>query len=220
MIRPGFLFSALEPSRANLPASMKHHAPAADRNKDCILDVLRPLLPDAAFVVTIAEGSGQHVVHFATHLPHVTFQPTDVDPEAIFSIEAYRAQVECPNVRPAMQLDAAASLWPIQHASAITCINMIHISPWSSTEGLFQGAARLLAPGGFLLTYGPYRFSGVFHAPSNQAFDESLRSRNPAWGVRDIDDLMSLAASVDLGHEATIAMPANNHCVVFRKSLL
>lgn len=134
---------------------MKLHAPAADRNKQPILDVLRPLLPKPALVITIAEGSGQHVVHFAQYLPHVTFQPTDRDPDALASIGAHRAEAALANIRPAMTLDAADSTWPIEYADAVVCINMIHISPWSASEGLFRGASRVLRPEGFLLTYGP-----------------------------------------------------------------
>lgn len=197
---------------------MKRHAPAADRNKDPILGVIREFLLGPAFVVTIAEGSGQHVVHFAKHLPQVTFLPTDGDPEALASIDAYVKEAECTNVRPAQVLDVTADKWPVERAGLITCINMIHISPWSATEGLFRGASRLLPPGGFLITYGPYRFSGDFGAPSNQAFDESLRSRNAEWGVRDVDDLEKVAASFGMALEGTMPMPANNHCLVFNKS--
>ncbi len=197
---------------------MKRHAPAADRNKDAILGVIREFLTEPAFVVTIAEGSGQHVVHFAKHLPHVTFLPTDGDADALASIDAHVKEAGCTNVRPAQVLDATADKWPIERADLILCINMIHISPWSATEGLFQGAARILPPGGFLITYGPYRFSGDFGAPRNKAFDESLRSRNAEWGVRDVDELELVAAAAGMVIEGTMPMPANNHCLVFNKS--
>jgi SAM-dependent methyltransferase len=196
---------------------MKHHAPAADRNKGPILGVLREFLVEPAFVLTIAEGSGQHVVHFAKHLPHVTFLPTDGDPDALASIAAYLDEAHCTNIRPPKLLDAASDEWPVERADLIVCINMIHISPWATTQGLFRGAARILPPGGFLITYGPYRFSGEFHAPSNKAFDESLRSRNPEWGVRDVDDLVEAAESAGMMIEGTVPLPANNHCLVFYK---
>jgi SAM-dependent methyltransferase len=196
---------------------MKRHAPAADRNRTPILDVLRPLLPDDTLVLEIASGSGQHVTHFAAALPRVTFQPTDADPSAVASIEAYRAEAGLPNVLPPLRLDASSLSWPVLRADAIVCINMIHISPFACTEGLFAGANRVLPPGGLLYLYGPYRFSGSFTAPSNEAFDESLRAQNPTWGVRDLDDLVWLGNEVGLDHEATIPMPANNHSLIFRK---
>jgi SAM-dependent methyltransferase len=196
---------------------MKHHAPAAERNKGPILNVLREFLTEPAFVLTIAEGSGQHVVHFAKHLPHVTFQPTDLEPDALASITAYVEEARCTNVLPAKLLNASSDAWPVDRADLITCINMIHISPWSATEGLFRGAARILPPDGFLITYGPYRFSGEFTAPSNKEFDASLRARNPEWGVRDVDDLENLATSVGMAMEGSMPLPANNHCLVFYK---
>lgn len=196
---------------------MKHHAPAAERNKGPILEVLREFLTEPALVVTIAEGSGQHVVHFAKHLPHVTFQPTDLGPEALASINAYIEEAQCKNVLPAKLLDASSDIWPVDRADLIVCINMIHISPWTATQGLFRGAARILPPEGYLITYGPYRFSGEFTAPSNNEFDESLRARNAEWGVRDVDDLENLAASVGMELEGTVPLPANNHCLIFNK---
>jgi hypothetical protein len=196
-------------------AKTKHHAPAAERNKDPILGVLRELCSETKFVLTIAEGSGQHVVHFARHLPHVTFQPTDLEQSAPASIAAYVEESACPNVSPPLLLNAADPDWPVKQADGIYCINMIHISPWSATEGLFRGASRILSPNGFLMTYGPYRFSGAFTAPSNAEFDASLKSRNPEWGVRDVDDLKNLALSVGMELRQTVALPANNHCLVF-----
>lgn len=198
-------------------AKTKHHAPAAERNKDPILGVLRELCSETKFVLTIAEGSGQHVVHFAQHLPHVTFQPTDLEQNALTSITAYVEENACVNVRPALPLNAADHDWPVKQADGMYCINMIHISPWSATEGLFRGASRILSPNGFLMTYGPYRFSGAFTAPSNAEFDASLKSRNAEWGVRDVDDLKSLATSVGMELRQTVALPANNHCLVFVK---
>lgn len=202
---------------AGMGSRMKRHAPAADRNKEPILGILREFLTSPAFVLTIAEGSGQHVVHFAKHLPHVTFQPTDVEPGALASIAAYVAEEKLTNVRPPVHLDALSEVWPVESADLVTCINMIHISPWAATEGLFRGAARILGPEGYLITYGPYRFSGKFTAPSNKEFDESLRARDASWGVRDVDDLRKLADSCGLMLEGTMPMPANNHCLVFAK---
>lgn len=197
---------------------MKRHAPAADRNKGPILDVLRTLVHDGALVLEIASGTGQHVAHFAAHLPRVTFQPTDVDPDALTSVSAHIAEANLTNVRPPAVLDTRSTQWPLVHADRIVCCNMIHIAPWAACEGLFQGAARSLPAGGVMLTYGPYRFSGAFTAPSNADFDASLRARDPAWGVRDVDDLDALGEQMGLSREATVAMPANNHCLIWRKA--
>lgn len=197
----------------------KHHAPAAERNKDPILGVLRELCSEPKFVLTIAEGSGQHVVHFAKHLPHITFQPTDMEPSALGSIAAYLEESGCQNIREPISLDASVEDWPVKHADGIYCINMIHISPWKATVGLFQAAAHILPTHGFLMTYGPYRFSGAFTAPSNQEFDASLKARNPEWGVRDVDDLTKLAKSVGMELRQTVSLPANNHCLVFGKTI-
>jgi len=197
---------------------MKRRAPAAERNREPILDVLRRVLPDGAFTLEIASGSGQHVAHFAASLPGVTFQPTDPDPAALASIDAYRAELALPNLLAPIRLDAAEDTWPVARADAIVCINMIHIAPFRACEGLFRGAARILPAGGVLFTYGPYRFSGAYTAPSNEAFDASLREMDPSYGVRDLDDLKRLAQQSGFVHEETVPMPANNHSLVFRRT--
>lgn len=194
---------------------MKLHAPSAHRNREPILDVLRPRLARGAFVVEIASGSGEHAVFLARELPHVTWQPTDTDAAALASIEAHRAEANLPNLLAPVGLDASRDAWPIARADAIVCINMLHISPWRAAVGLFRGAARTLSNDGALFTYGPYRFSGAFTAESNREFDASLRARDPAWGVRDVDDLDALAGELGLARAETIAMPANNHVLVY-----
>lgn len=197
---------------------MKRHAPAADRNRQPILAVLAPLLCDGALVLEVASGSGQHAAFFARSLPAVTFQPSDADPEALASIGAYVAEEALPNLRPPLSLDASSDAWSLARADAIVCINMIHIAPWSACEGLVRGAARLLDAGGVLFLYGPYRIDGGFEAPSNHAFDASLRARDPAWGVRDLEAVTALAEAHGFAREAVVPMPANNHSLVFRKS--
>jgi SAM-dependent methyltransferase len=134
----------------------------------------------------------------------------------VASIAAWRAEAGLANLSPPIALDAAAAAWPIERADAIVCINMVHIAPWAAALGLFAGAARRLAPGGLVLLYGPYRFAGAFTAASNAEFDRSLRARDPAWGVRDVDDLVAAARPHGLALRETIAMPANNHALVFR----
>ena len=195
---------------------MKLDAPATRRNCGPILDVLRPLLPPGAVVLEVASGTGQHAAFFARALPEVTWHPSALEPEHLASIEAWRAESEAPNLRPAVALDAEADAWPLPRADAVVCINMVHIAPWSATEGLVRGAARVLGAGGLLYLYGPYRLQGEPTAPSNVDFDASLRARDPRWGVRELTDVTALAASAGFTVEAVVAMPANNHSVVLR----
>lgn len=192
-------------------------APAVARNRDPILGVLREVLPGAGTVLEIASGSGEHAVHFAAALPHLVWQPSDPDVLARGSIAAHAAAAGLANLLPPLELDASERVWPVTRADAIVTINMIHISPWRSTQGLMAGAARLLAPGAPLYLYGPYRQHGQHTAPSNAAFDESLKARNPEWGVRNLDEVVALAAGHGLTLQRTVAMPANNLSVIFRR---
>jgi hypothetical protein len=195
----------------------RQHAPAAARNRDPILAVLRGVLPETGTVLEIASGSGEHILLFAGSLPGLTFQPSDPNPEARQSIAAWAAESGLANLRPPLALDAAAPPWPIAAANAVLCINMIHISPWAATEGLLRGAAAILPPGAPLYLYGPYRRAGVPTAPSNEEFDRSLRDRNPDWGLRDLEAVATLAAAAGFGPPAVTEMPANNLSVVFRR---
>lgn len=190
-------------------------APSAARNRDAILDVLRSVLPAGGLVLEVASGSGEHVLHFAAALPALAFQPSDPDGDARTSIDAWAAGAA--NIRPALALDATATPWPIAAADAVLCINMIHIAPWAATEGLMRGAAALLPEGGPLVLYGPYRRGGQHTAPSNAAFDDDLRGRNPTWGVRDLEAVAACAADHGFGPPAVTEMPANNLTVVFRR---
>lgn len=200
--------------------AVKRHAPATERNRDPILAVLRDELPARGVVLEIASGTGQHAVHFARALPQLTWQPSDLDDDARRSIEAWREEAGLPNLAPPLVLDvtAAPAAWPVAAADAIVCANMVHIAPWQASLGLLDGAAHLLAPGAPLITYGPYRFEGRFTAPSNQAFDASLRARDPAWGVRDLGELAREAARRGLLLASIRALPANNHVVVYRRA--
>ncbi len=195
----------------------RHHAPATLRNRDPILDVLRGVLPTTGLVLEIASGSGEHVLHFAQNLPGLTFQPSDPSPAALASISAWMASVDLPNIRAPMALDAATWPWPVTAADAFVCINMIHISPWASTEGLMRGAAALLQPGAPLYLYGPYRRAGVATASSNEAFDLDLKARNPAWGLRDLAEVAALAGREGFSGPEVTEMPSNNLSVVFRR---
>lgn len=191
-------------------------APAVARNREPILAVLRRILPAQGTVLEIASGSGEHAVHFAAALPHLVWQPADLDPDALRSIAAYRAAARLPNLLPPLALDAASPDWPVTHADAVVSINMIHIAPWSAAQGLMAGAERILAAGDVLYLYGPFKEDGQHTAPSNAAFDSNLRQRNPQWGVRDVGDVCNLAQQHGLALVERVTMPANNLSLVFR----
>lgn len=197
-------------------AERRRHSPAAERNRDPILNALRPYLPAEGLVLEIASGSGQHAGHFAPALPDgVRWQPSDPDPEARASVAAWCGSVA--NIAlPALALDVTTSDW--HHALGagrvrlIVCINMIHIAPWAAAEGLLRGAAALDAP---VFLYGPFKRGGRHTSPSNAAFDASLRAQDPAWGVRDLDDVAALARSAGFVAPSATEMPANNLSVYF-----
>ena len=195
----------------------RRSAPHVARNAEPIAAVLREILPERGLVLEIASGTGEHVLHFARSFPTLEWQPSDPDPVALRSIEAWRAGAALPNLRPPLQLDAAAAHWPVDRADAVVCINMVHISPWAATVGLMRGAGRLLASGAPLVLYGAYRRAGVPTALSNEAFDRSLKARNPEWGLRDLETVVGEAEGEGLRLEAVHEMPANNLTVVFRK---
>jgi cyclopropane fatty-acyl-phospholipid synthase-like methyltransferase len=197
---------------------MRLRFPATARNRDPILAVLRDVLPAKGDVLEIASGSGEHVVHFAAALPGLRFFPTDVDPEAIASIDAWREHENLTNVMPAIALDVRDTTWPIDRVDVILCSNMIHISPWEATIGLLDGAARIVPAGGLLVLYGPFMLDGKHTADSNAAFDASLRARDPAWGVRDLRDVEKQAEQRAFGLVKTVQMPANNLTAIFRRS--
>ncbi|MBI3198877.1 MAG: DUF938 domain-containing protein [Rhodospirillales bacterium] len=197
---------------------MKRHAPAAARNRQPILDVLRPRLPTAGFVLEVASGSGEHIVHFAEALPGLVFQPSDPDPDARASIDDWVQTEGLGNVRAAMALDTVNDVWPIERADAVLCCNMIHIAPWEAAAGLIVGAGRVLPRGGIFYLYGPYRRAGRHTAASNEAFDLDLRRRNPAWGVRDLEAVAALAAAQGFGLPEIVDMPANNLSLIFERA--
>jgi cyclopropane fatty-acyl-phospholipid synthase-like methyltransferase len=192
-------------------------APAVARNRDMILALLRGLLPREGVVLEIASGTGEHVVHFARNLPGLTFQPSDADVLARDSIAAWVAHEGLANVAPPLALDASAPDWPISRADAIVCINMVHISPWEATLGLFSGARKILPAGAPLYLYGAYKRAGEHTAPSNVAFDAWLRGQNPAYGVRDLEAVAAVAAESGFGAPVVVEMPANNFSVIFRR---
>ncbi|WP_313333974.1 DUF938 domain-containing protein [Sphingobium yanoikuyae] len=196
----------------------RRHAPATLRNRDAISAVLRDELPDAGLVLEVASGSGEHGVHFAVAFPALDWQPSDPDPAALASIAALRGDANLPNLRAPLLIDAADADWPIDAADALLCINMVHISPWVATLGLLASGAQLLAPGAPLILYGPYVEDDVPTAPSNLAFDRSLKDRNPQWGLRTLTDVDRAAADVGFERTRRVAMPANNLMLIYRSA--
>ena len=196
----------------------RRSAPHVARNAAPIAEVLRGVLPARGLVLEVASGTGEHILHFARTFPSLLWQPSDPEPAALRSIEAWRVEAGLFNLLPPVALDARAADWPVAEAEAMLCINMVHISPWAATAGLMRGAGRLLAAGAPLYLYGAYRQAGVETAPSNEAFDADLRARNPEWGVRDLEDVVAEAEKNGLMLDCVEPMPANNRSVVFRKT--
>lgn len=195
----------------------RRHAPAATRNRESILAVLRETLPISGCVLEVASGTGEHAVHFARALPDLVWQPSDPDPASRASIADWRASEGLANLREPIDLDVTVADWPVEPPQAIVCINMAHISPWAATEGLIAGASRLLDTGAPLVIYGPFRRKGHPLEPSNRRFHEDLKLRDPAWGLRLIEDVRACALDHDLEYDQVVQMPANNLTLIFRK---
>jgi cyclopropane fatty-acyl-phospholipid synthase-like methyltransferase len=193
-------------------------APAAARNREPILAALRVHLPPSGTVLEVASGSGEHIVYLAEALPNLVWQPTDLAAERRASIDAWVHSAGLANVLPALPLDAAAAEWAVTSADVVLCINMIHIAPAAATAGLLIGAASVLPPDGLLALYGPFRRAGQPLEPSNAAFDADLRSRNPDWGLRVLEEVVDLAERAGFAAPRVEAMPANNLMVFFRQA--
>jgi SAM-dependent methyltransferase len=196
------------------------HAPHSLRNRDPILAVLRRVLASAHAVLEIGCGPGEQAPFFAAALPHLSWLPADIDDAAVASAAKWREASGVANVLDPLRLDVTEQPWPLPSGfspDAIVSINMLHIAPFAASEGLFTGAGRILPAGGTVFVYGPFKIEGVHTAPSNAVFDQSLRARDPAWGIRDIEAIIALARSNGLVHRETVAMPANNHGIVFVK---
>jgi cyclopropane fatty-acyl-phospholipid synthase-like methyltransferase len=197
---------------------LRRYAPATARNREPILAVLSRILPLSGLVLEISAGTGEHAAFFAAALPHLRWQPTDMDERAMDSIAAHCDAANLSNLLKPIPLDASSAQWPVDPADAIVCINMIHIAPWSACEGLMAGAARTLPAGGLLYLYGPFKENRGHTAESNLRFDIDLRSRDVGWGVRDLEDVVSCASTQGFRHSETVAMPANNRSVIFVKA--
>lgn len=195
---------------------MKQHAPACERNKDAILEVLREVLPPAGFVLEIGSGSGQHAAYFAPRLPHHIWQPTDVA-ENLPSIRAWRDEAGAANLREPAELDLSARCWPVKRADAVVCINTVHIVAWELVQNLFARGGRLLPVGGVMYVYGAYRYRDRPLEPSNEEFDRWLKARDPRSGVRDFGAVDRLARDAGLSLAGDWAMPANNRSIWWTK---
>jgi hypothetical protein len=195
---------------------VKRHASATDKNREPILGALRTLLPPAGTVLEVASGTGQHAVHFARALPSIVWQPSEVDPESLESIHAWRAEAALPNLRAPVELDVTREDWEVAPAHAIVCINMTHIAPWAATTALLTNGPRHLLARGLLILYGPYVIPGRETAPSNVEFDASLRRQNPAWGLRDLGEVTRIAETRGWERTQVLDMPSNNVVVAFK----
>lgn len=193
----------------DLGSGVKRQAPAAARNVEPIGEVLADWLPESGLVLEIASGTGEHALAFARRFPGLAWQPSDPDPEALTSIAAWGGEGP-ENLLPPVLLDTREADWPVAHADALLCINMVHISPWESALGLLDGAHRLLGPGASLILYGPWIEEGVELAPSNLTFDHSLRARDARWGLRKVGDFAAEAALRSFVLADRRAMPSNN----------
>lgn len=217
----------------NATPDARQYAPATQRNREYILEVLLQVLPTSGTILELASGTGEHGVFFASRLPNHKWLPSDPNPLARDSINAWKEYSQIENIYPPIEIDVRLESWPVEEGvssnwsniedlntypiTAIVNINMIHISPWSACLGLMAGAGRILPDGGILYMYGPYKLNGKHTAPSNEAFDESLRAQNPEWGVRDLDDVVNVAKAQKLQLINIYEMPANNLSVVFQR---
>ena len=199
------------------------YSPATARNRGPIARVLGRVLPDSGCVLEIASGTGEHAAWFAREMPWLDWQPSECDPEMLATITHYRREAGLANLRPPAEIDVARDAWAgaagaMGPFAAVMTINLLHIAPWAVCEGLFAGAARLLASGGLLALYGPFRVGGAHTAPSNESFDRMLRGHDPTWGVRDLEAVSARAESCGFEFVRKIAMPANNLTVLYRRA--
>ncbi|NJL47170.1 MAG: DUF938 domain-containing protein [Leptolyngbyaceae cyanobacterium SM2_5_2] len=217
------------------PSDARAYAPATQRNREPILAVLQRILPPAGTILEISSGTGEHAVFFAPRLAPRPWVPSDPNPLARESIAAWQQTMPAENLHPPLAIDVTYLDWPLslqeslhllatldltqQPLHAIVNINMIHIAPWQACLGLMAGAGQILPHGGILYLYGPFKQAGQHTAPSNLAFDNSLRAQNPAWGVRDLEAVVAAAQEQGLVWVETVTMPANNFSVVFRANL-
>ena len=209
----------------NIPEDARQYAPATQRNREPILEVLLQVLPTTGTILEVASGTGEHAVYFAPRLSPRQWLPSEQNPLLRASVRALAEECPSDNLYPPLELDASAPIWGVEKGNlpdspivAIVNINMIHISPWSACLGLMAGAGRILPNGGILYLYGPFKQNGEHTASSNAAFDQSLKERNPEWGVRNLEDVIEAAKTQDLTFKEIYQMPANNLSVVFQRA--
>ncbi len=204
-----------------MPNPRAQHAPATERNREPIASVLEeylPAPPETADVLEVSSGTGQHATYLAARFPNVRWQPTERSSSMFDSIRAWTEEAGVDNVAPPLELDVEVRPWPVKSADVVVNINMIHIAPWSACLALLDGASSVLKSGGKLFMYGPYKVNGVHTSPSNEAFERDfLHVRDPAWGLRDLDEVIAEARARGLEHEATVGMPANNFSVIYER---
>lgn len=207
-----------DPAKAEKGTDLRLHAPATARNRDVIFEVLSGALPSGGTILELASGTGEHAAHMAPQLPSHTWQPTDIEPHHITSIDSWAAHTGAPNILPAQHLNILThSLDDLPGLSAILAINLIHIAPWQVTKSLIEKAGHKLETGTILFLYGPYKRDDVHTSMSNEAFDQSLKNSNPDWGVRDMEAVTDLAGDAGFGAPEIVAMPANNFSLIFKK---
>ena len=190
---------------------------AAERNKQPIAHELCRLFARPGLLLEIGSATGQHASHFCEQLPHLQIQPSDYDAEHLETLRKRVALGQWPRLLPPLQIDVCETPWPIAAADYVFSANMMHIAPWAASVGLFRGCSTILAAGGLLVTYGPYKLGGQHTAASNESFDLSLRARNADWGVREVNDLVALGAPLGLELVERLSLPANNQMLVFKK---
>lgn len=207
------------------PQDFRQYAPATQRNREPILQVLQRVLPPTGTVLEVASGTGEHAVFLASQLQPRFWQPSDPNPVARRSIAAWQAAMQIDNLALPIDLDVQQTPWTVETGAvpllapiqAIVSINMIHIAPWSACLGLMAGAGRILPPAGMLYLYGPFQQEGQHTAPSNASFDAMLQAQNPTWGVRHLEAVVEAAQAQQLTLVETVAMPANNLSVIFQR---
>lgn len=203
------------PDAGKLP-TVKPHSPACDRNRDAILAVLVRHFPAVRTVLEIGSGTGQHAVHFAQTMPALTWQCTD-RASYLPGIRQWLDDAQLPNTPPPLELDVATGPWPGTRFDAAFSANTLHIMGWEEVEAFFRGLDAALANSATLAVYGPFNYGGAFTSESNREFDASLRMRDPRMGIRDVEAVDALARNIGLQLVEDVAMPANNHCLVWRR---
>ncbi|GGO77680.1 methylase [Marinobacterium nitratireducens] len=192
------------------------YSEACARNQRPILERLAPLLANSCRLLEIGSGTGQHAVHFSAAMPALGWQPTDLAAN-LASLRINLARNGCDNILPPLELDVRTERWPAGPWDAVFSANTLHIVGWSEVEALMAGVGRVLAPGGLLCVYGPFRYGGDYSSPSNAEFDRWLRLRDPHSGIRDFEAVDALARAAGLTLEHDFAMPANNQLLVWRR---